>query len=271
MKFDMGAAWNDAMAMVAANKDVLGIVAAVFFFLPSLMLSVIAPGTELEAAAGDPERMSAALNNYFISNAWLFGLVALTGWVGSLSVYALLGRHQNVTVGEAISIGLKATLPYIAYIIGFIVLVVALSSIVGVVGGATGSGLVAFILGVVMFAAIIVISIRLVLVGPVMAVDGILNPITAAQRSWALIKGNTRRVFVFFVLLVIAIIVVAIILSIVFALIGALLGPTGALWVQGIFGGIMGTVFTVIFLAVYSATHQQLSGGAAPSDVATFE
>lgn len=271
MKFDMGAAWNEAMAMISSNKDVLGIVAGVFFFLPSLMLSVIAPGTELEAAAGDPERMQAAVAAYFTNNGWLFAVVAIAGWIGSLAVYALLGRQDRVTVGEAITIGLKATLPYFLYIIGFALVVVLFSTAIGFIAGITGSGIVGFILGVLAAVAIVIVAFRLVLVGPVMAVDGVLNPIAAAQRSWSLIKGNTRRVFVFVILLALAILVVAIVLGLIFGLIGAMMGPAAGLWVEGILGGIMGAVFSVTFLAVYSATHRQLSGGAAPSDVETFE
>jgi len=271
MKFDMGAAWNEAMAMISSNKDVLGIVAGVFFFLPSLMLSVMAPGTELEAAAGDSEQMQAAFMAYFTNNAWLFAVVAIAGWIGSLAVYALLGRQDRVTVGEAITIGLKATLPYFLYIIGFALVVVLISAAIGAVAGAIGSGIVGFFLSLLALMALIVIGIRLVLVGPVMAVDGVLNPLAAVQRSWSLIKGNTRRVFVFVILLALAIIVVAIVLGLIFGLIGAMMGPAAGLWVEGILGGIMGAVFSVTFLAVYSATHRQLSGGAAPSDVETFE
>lgn len=271
MKFDMGAAWNEAMAMISSNKDVLGIVAGVFFFLPSLMLSVMAPGTELEAAAADPEQMQAAFMAYFTSNAWLFAIVAIAGWIGSLAVYALLGRQERVTVGEAITIGLKATLPYLLYVIGFALAVVLFSTAIGFVAGVTGSGIIGFILGLLALVVFVVVGIRLVLVGPIMAVDGVLNPLAAVQRSWSLIKGNTRRVFVFVILIVLAILVVATVLGLIFGLIGAMLGPAAGLWVEGILGGIMGAVFSVTFLAVYSATHRQLSGGAAPSDVETFE
>ena len=36
MKFDMNAAWREATGMIAANREVLMIVAGVFFLLPSL-------------------------------------------------------------------------------------------------------------------------------------------------------------------------------------------------------------------------------------------
>ena len=41
MKFSMSAAWNDAIALMQRNKDVLAIVAGVFFLLPGLVITVI--------------------------------------------------------------------------------------------------------------------------------------------------------------------------------------------------------------------------------------
>lgn len=49
MKFDMGQAWTDAVALLSKNRDLVVILAAVFLFLPSLALGVLAPTTELEA------------------------------------------------------------------------------------------------------------------------------------------------------------------------------------------------------------------------------
>ena len=43
-KLDMGRAWNEAVALISANRDMVLIVAGVFFLLPNLMLSMLAPG-----------------------------------------------------------------------------------------------------------------------------------------------------------------------------------------------------------------------------------
>ena len=40
MKFDMGAAWNEAMRLISGNLQVIAIVAGVFFFLPYFAFSL---------------------------------------------------------------------------------------------------------------------------------------------------------------------------------------------------------------------------------------
>ena len=70
MKFDMSAAWNEATRLMAANRDVLLIVAGVFFFLPyvAFMLIFMNELTALEktwmahpAAGGDIAKLRAEL------------------------------------------------------------------------------------------------------------------------------------------------------------------------------------------------------------------
>lgn len=270
MTFDMGRAWNDAVKMIAANKDVLAIVAGVFFFLPSLALSILAPGTELEAAAGNPEQMQAALIAYAGQFGWLFGIYIVATYVGTLALYALLGKHHRPTVGEAIKIGFIALLPFIAssliIALGFVILFVLVGVVAGLIGTAIG-----IILGIALFGLFVFVSIRLILVGPVMAIEGIYNPIAAISRSWNLVKGNTRYVFVFVLLIVIVMLIVGVVLGMIFGLAAALLGAGAALWVQAILSGIMGAAMSIIMLSVYSAVHQQLAGGTSKADLETFE
>ena len=40
MKFSMSEAWRDATAMMSANREVLLIVAGIFFLLPSVVLTL---------------------------------------------------------------------------------------------------------------------------------------------------------------------------------------------------------------------------------------
>ena len=41
MRFSMSDAWNDAMALMRRNREVLAIVAGVFFLLPGLVMTVM--------------------------------------------------------------------------------------------------------------------------------------------------------------------------------------------------------------------------------------
>ncbi|GAA4647582.1 hypothetical protein GCM10023115_55440 [Pontixanthobacter gangjinensis] len=271
MTFDMGRAWNDAVKILAANKDVLAIVAGVFFFLPSLALSILAPGTELEAAAGDPDRMQAALIAYASQFGWLFAMYVIATTVGTLTLYALLGRHHRPNVGEAIKIGFTALLPFFAssLIVGMSFVVLFL--LVGLLAGATGSSAVGIILGIALVGLFVFVSFRLILVGPIMAIEGIYNPVAAISRSWSLIKGNTRYIIAFVILVVLAMIIVGAVLGMMFALVGALMGATAALWVNAILSGLLSAVMSVIMLSIYCAIHQQLAGGTSQADLETFE
>ena len=68
MKFDMGQAWTEAVALLSNNRDLVIVLAWVFLFLPSLVLGIFAPGTEFGAAAGDPDQLQAALAAFFNEN-----------------------------------------------------------------------------------------------------------------------------------------------------------------------------------------------------------
>ena len=46
MKFSMSEAWRDATAMMSANREVLLIVAAIFFLLPSLVMAIAMPNLQ---------------------------------------------------------------------------------------------------------------------------------------------------------------------------------------------------------------------------------
>jgi uncharacterized membrane protein len=141
------------------------------------------------------------------------------------------------------------------------------------VGGAiaSGSGPVAAIAWILAFVGFVYICVKVSLAGPVIAIDKVFNPITVLTRSWRLTKGNSFRLFLFYVLLFIVYIVVAMVLG---ALVGALtlaLGPSAALTANGIISGLLSAVITVVFVAVIAAVHRQLSGPSAAAAGQTFE
>ncbi|MGB7373862.1 glycerophosphoryl diester phosphodiesterase membrane domain-containing protein [Pontixanthobacter sp.] len=271
MKLDIGQAWNDATALMLGNKDMLGIVAAVFFFLPTLALSVLAPTAQLEAAAaGGSEQLQSAMMDFLAEN-WLLLLVYLAAsTVGSLTVFALLGRRHRLTVGEALKTGLSATLPYLVATLAIGMAAGLIFAIVGVVSAAI-SPVVGGILGIILAALAVIALIRLLLIGPVMAAENTLNPVSAIKRSWQLVTGNTRRVFLFVVLLTIAIFVVTSVLGIIFGLLGAVVGGPAGLWAESIPAAIISAVSTVIMLSVYMSVYHGLSGSVSQAEIDTFE
>lgn len=271
MKFDMGRAWSDAVAMLMNNRDLVIIMGAVFLFLPSLILAVIAPGSELEQAAQDPEAMQAALLTYMSENWPVMLIYAVVSTIGTLAILALLGRGQKPTVGEAIGIGAKAFIPYIvaSLILGFAIGVGFL--LVGLAAAAAGA-LLGALVGLAVAIAAVFIMFRMILVAPVMAIEGTVNPIAALQRSWNLIKGNTRYVFAFIVLLLVAFLVVSMVTGLIFGLIGALAGSGEvAIWINGILSSLTGAVISMLMLAVYAAIYRQLAGPATETLSETFD
>jgi len=270
MKFDMSAAWRDATAMMSGNREVLLIVAGLFFLLPSVALSLSIGGMQ-EAMLADPENMEAMLFEIYTGWWWLLILVILAQFVGYLSLLALLRDSGRPTVGEALKTGVTALLPAIG---AYILTVLGLGLTVGVLIGiavASDSAALGFIAGLLAFVAAVYIGVKLSLTGPVIAIDKVFNPVTALTRSWGLTKGNSVRLFLFYLLLAIVYLVIS---TIVGAIIGALtfaLGTSAALTVSGVVSGILSAIVTVVFIAVIAAVHRQLSGPSAEAVSATFE
>jgi hypothetical protein len=275
MKFEMGRAWNDAVALLRANQQVVLIVAGVFFFLPYLALILFMPdyaaalGTSGTAQPGNINEALAEIGRVYGDIWWALILMGVVQGVGMLGLLALLTDRNRPTVGEALVIGAKCFLPYLGAQILQTILIALVILIPVLVGGAAGVG-VGVVVGLLAVVAIIYLFTKFSLTVPVIVVEGVLNPVTALARSWSLTKGNSLRLFGFYLLLFIALVVVSIVLGIVMGVIGALAGSDGALIVSGLSNGIINMIAIAVFLAVLAAVHRQLSGSVA-SVGETFE
>ena len=268
MKFDMGAAWNEAVAMMAANREVLAIVAGIFFFLPSLLMAIFGP--DLNAMmAGDMstpeqvERLGEEVMAAYSDSWWIIVLTTLAQMVGYISLLALLRDKGRPTVGEAIAMGGKGLLPSIAaYLIvtlGLSVMFVAFVALTALTSVPALAAVAVLIASVIMVYAMIKFS----LAAPVIAIEKVTNPITVLKRSWTLTKGNSARMLLFFVLIMIVYMVISIVAGLVLTGLVAALGSEAGKLVQGVIGGLLGTAATVVVVAVLAATHRQLSGASA--------
>ena len=124
---------------------------------------------------------------------------------------------------------------------------------------------------IVLVVALIYIAVKLSLVAPVIGIDKVYNPFTAIVRSWRLTKGNSLRLFAFFLLLVIALLVVSLVLGLIVALVFGLAGPEVAAIGAGLFNAILNAVYVVIMLGVLAAVHRQLAGPDTEAVTETFE
>jgi len=273
MKFDMSLAWNEAVAMIRANAEVLLVVAGIFFFLPSLVMTIATPDMA-EVMAFDPENleaMSATITAFYSDYWWLIALVFLTQLVGYLSLLALLRDDARPTVGEAIKTGVVGLLPAIGtYLLYAFLAGIALALLVLPLAALQSPGLAA--IGIMVgFAAIIYISIKVSLSAPVIAIEKVFNPLAVLGRSWRLTKGNSLRILGFFMLIVVVYFVLSMLVGMLIMGLLAVLGDSAGVIVNGLLSGLLGAITTVVFVAVLAAIHRQLAGPSPAAVGETFE
>ena len=253
MKLDLGRAWNDATALISANKDVIAIVAGVFFFLPYLALSLLMPEVA-QPQINNPEDTEAvleALSALYADNWWVFVLTSVLQMIGMLALFALLTDAGRPTVGEALK---RGTFGFPTYLAAQILSGLAIGAILVLLA------LITPILAVLAIPVVFYIMVKLSLIGPVIGIEQTLNPFGVLKRSWQLTKGNSFRIFFFFVLLLLVFLVISVlvtlILGVVFAAIGGSIESVG----NALVGSLVNAAFVVIYLAVLASIHQHLAG-----------
>jgi len=275
-KLDLGRAWNEAMALLKANRDVVLIVAAVFFFLPNVIATLMLPSQEmlimqLNALGDDPDfqEVLAVFSDFFGQSWWIYLVFALIQATGVLGLLALLTDKSRPTVGEALGFGVKALVPYLVaqILMGFIM--VSAPILLTALGAFVSLGL-ATMLAFIGIGVMVYIWIKFSLLSPVIGIEKVMNPITALSRSWHLTKGNSVRLLAFYILLVIAAMVIWLVIGLLLSLF-AVLGEQIGLFAMAIGSGLMSMGFTTVLLMVLAAVHRQLSGKDIENVGKTFE
>lgn len=276
MKFDMGRAWSEATRLLGVNRDVVLIVAGVFFFLPYTALTM-AMGDQvaaIEAGAqsgnADPQAAMSALLGFYGTIWWMLLLLMIVQYIGMLGLLALLTDRTRPTVGEALKIGVTCFPSYFAAAI-LSGLAMAAPFLAPTIAAAAGSVTAAVLLGILALVAALYLFTKFSLSAPVIVVERVLNPLTALGRSWRLTKGNSVRLFLFYFLLMVAVLVIWIVVSIVIGLILALVGPDAALTGNALVAGLLNAAWATLFLAALAAAHRQLAGPSAEAVGETFE
>ncbi len=275
MKFDMSQAWNDATALLSANSRTVAVIAGVFFFLPYVLLSLLAPQLSENSAAaastGDPDAMMQAALAVYADIWWLMVLLVLLQGVGTLAIYALLSHRERPTVGEAIGFGFRGLLAFVGVmLLQALVLVLALALPMALAAG-SGSPVATALVGLMVLVGAAYLYTKFSLTVAILGIERQSNPVTVLRRSWSLTKGNSLRLWAFYVLLVIAFLVVSVVVGIIAGIVFGLAGAEVALFGNGLVSGIMNALFVTILLAVIGAAYRQLSGGGAEAMRETFE
>lgn len=271
MKLEMNRAWSHAMALIGANKDVVFVVAGVFFFLPYLVFLLAMPAP---APVGDPADADLAFEQMgaFYADAW-WGmlLISIFQGIGMLGLLALLTDHRRPTVGEALKIGGSKIISYLA---AYIILALAIGAVaLLLIGGSAATGSVAIgALGLLLTLALAAYAfVKFSLVAPVLVKEGIGSPVAALKRSWQMTKGNSFRLFAFYFLLLVAVIVLMAVISLIIGLIFAIVGPSAEAFGSALLGSLINAVWATLFLAVLAAVHDQLGGASRAQISETFE
>ena len=284
MKFEMNQAWQQSMNLVAANWQLLLVLAGIFLFLPSVALTVMMPDL-FSGFAGmtEPEQMEAWMQANWQSFAGAMALATFFQFIGYMAMVALMGAHRP-TVGEALKNAIFS-LPsmiaaFVIFIVGYIVLVGVLSLVIGLIAGGLavaglgqgGAASIVFLLMIPLFVAQFYLMARLSMTLPALVIEHRLNPFGALSRSWSLTAGNGIRIFVFYALLTIAYFVVLMVVSLFAAgVLGLAAQGSTATMGSAIVSGLLGAGFSMIFSGVVVAIHRQLSGPNAETVSETFE
>jgi hypothetical protein len=104
----------------------------------------------------------------------------------------------------------------------------------------------------------------------VLALERVRNPMAVVARSWRLTRGNSLRLFLFYLLIGVAYVAIALVLGMVLMGISALMGPESGQLLVDLVGGIIGAVASTVMVAAVAASHRQLAGPATGSFAGTF-
>ena len=244
MKFSYSAVWDDVMALIRAHGSLIATLAAVFLFLPGLLISYLLPVPE----TSDPSRILPILKEYFAGNVHWFILSGIVGMVGSVAILLLI-FERGVTVGGAIA----AALPLLPFYL--------LTSLGG--GLIIGLGLVALILpGLYLFG-------RLAPATVVVVAERRRNPADAIARSFELTKGHGWAILGLTLLVAIAALIA---LGVAAALLGlglvVALGAEAATVPGLILDSAANAIIATLMLLLDAAIYRRLAGSGL---AATFE
>lgn len=268
-KLDSNAAWKEASGQVSANRDVFLALAGVFFVVPSLALTVI--GGEPEMTPGmQGEAMMAAITKFYTDAWWLILASSVLQVIGVLAILTLMRDRSRPTVGQAIRSGLSGLLPYLGAQLLFALAVGLIGGIAIGVAAAVAPALAA-VGALLLFVVAVFIGVRLILVAPVIAVEGQRNPLAAMQRSWRLTKGQFWRIFGFLALVMILFLVV---LGVVMLLVGVVLAILTSGETQRVLAAVVSSALTALVatyvIGILAAIHRQLAGPGTAGLAETF-
>ena len=248
-RFDMGDAWVQTVAMLKANREILLVVAGFFFFVPSLLWSLMAGDPPQPEQGADITKIAQQWSDYFRPAApWVF-LASLASIVGSLAIWRLMLARGGTSVGNALSVSLAL---FFSYFIASLLV-----------------GVISFIGFLALIIPGLYLSSRYSLTGPYMAATEVKNPINAMAVSWAMTKNSGWWILLYIVIVALVGWIVVTIVGTVFGGLFALTLPEGlANTLSKIVEALFNAAFSTVMIVSYAAIYRQLDPA---KQVGTFE
>ncbi|HEY6869853.1 MAG TPA: hypothetical protein VI199_08870 [Novosphingobium sp.] len=258
IRFDSNRAWQQAMAALRSNRDMLLPLAGVFFLLPNLAMSILVPEPKPPSGADQAAMMAFAMD-YYRRVLPVVVPVVLFQATGTLGMLTLLTDRSRPTVGQALMAGLRAVLPYFGsqLVFGFVLGIVAMPLLIlaSLTRSAAVTVLTLIVLGVVGWT-------RTALAAPVIAIEKERNPVRALARSWLLTRGNTLAILGFTGLITLVFLVVMwVVMALGGTLATLLLPPQGVTIVSAVLSATLGALMVLVLVAALAAIHDQLADG----------
>ncbi len=263
MKLDLNAAWDQAVRLIAANREVVLVLGGVFFFLPYVLFLLLVPMPDFQTIAGPSGENSAALmsavNGFLAEYWWAILLLALAQTVGSLAVMAVIGDPSRPTVRAAMSRGLAYLLPNVAAQILTSLATTLVFFFALLLGTLVGSQVLIAALSVFSIPVIIWLMTRLSLTGAAIAIEQYRNPFAALRRSWRMTAGNGFRLVAFYLLLFLAFFVISQVLGLIVGVLTALPGADIAHVLGALLSGLIYAALILTGYAVLASVHRQFA------------
>lgn len=257
-KLDMGRAWVQATGMIGANRDLVGVLAGLFLFIPLFVVvyALFTSGIDLGGGGGEPnpEKVAAEINALLVANWWALLIAALGQICGSIAILALLGDPDRPTVREVLGMVPRLILP----MIGAQLLIALLTQLPSLITGVLPEP-VAAALSLVALPVTLYLTIKFCLTSAEIVLGRQRNPVTAMRGSWQMTKGNSFRLFAFFAMLVLLAAVIGLIFILVIGLILSAAGERAAMIGNAAVFALLLTVFYTMSFALTASIYRQLT------------
>ncbi|WP_298467916.1 hypothetical protein [uncultured Erythrobacter sp.] len=281
MSFDIGRVFSNTFAMVKERwGPMLGLWAT--FFGALLLYAMVFGGVLGGSAVAMGAAFSGSLDNPAALGGMGIGfiLMMVVFYIGYIAIalgqqgamIAMASPIQNVTFGEAFTLGLKGGLSFLGVIvllmIAYVVVLLLGAGLAAILGEAG-----AVILAILILPVAIYLACRMSVLVPVIVVDRVFNPIKAITQTWATTRGNVLGIFLIYVgFTVLALIAI----GIPFALLGGMMGAGGEPGVLTMVFGFLIMIaifigFTLVSSSMIASLHAEISDTHVEDLSETFE